>query len=255
MRREENETTKFVHQSWKTADNVPKRYQKFVKNISAMVKRHEKNMCHVLWTDVCNERLVKTHYPDFHTLYTGLYTPVQRADLCRCFYLHRYGGLYLDLDSVVSGDIDVFDDEANRPSILVSRSDNIMVEAHRNNVMYSATKNHEFWLEYANNIKKAFEDKSTKFNKLLSNRLVGPFMQNLITIQLTGPGMLDKTMLLHENKESLGTFNEDFPVKESSDTKSSWNSPAADLTPVIILGVMTTCIFLVVGILVGHFAI
>lgn len=61
---------------------------------------------HVLWTDEDNDQLIKMHYPEFVELYTSaLLTKVQRADIARVVYLHRYGGVYVDLDYEARADL------------------------------------------------------------------------------------------------------------------------------------------------------
>ena len=44
------------------------------------------------------EDLIQTHYPWFMDTFQGYDMEVKKADAARVFILHRYGGLYLDLD-------------------------------------------------------------------------------------------------------------------------------------------------------------
>ena len=50
-----------------------------------------------LWTDDDNRELIRRHYPFFLGVYDG-YEFFKRVDAVRVFYMHRYGGLYMDLD-------------------------------------------------------------------------------------------------------------------------------------------------------------
>jgi len=52
----------------------------------------------VWWTDADNHWLVHTHYPQWAAAWDKLYHPIERADTARYFYMHRYGGLYADVD-------------------------------------------------------------------------------------------------------------------------------------------------------------
>ena len=52
------------------------------------------------WTDEANERLVREHYPEFHGAYRAFDQDIKRADFARFLYMHRYGGVYVDLDFV-----------------------------------------------------------------------------------------------------------------------------------------------------------
>lgn len=53
---------------------------------------------HWLWTLDDVRDLVARHYPDHLTLYDSYTAPIFRADVMRYFVLHRYGGVYVDLD-------------------------------------------------------------------------------------------------------------------------------------------------------------
>jgi GT2 family glycosyltransferase len=52
-----------------------------------------------LWTDDDLDDFVAAEYPDFLDLYRSYPHPVQRADLGRYMLLHRFGGLYADMDT------------------------------------------------------------------------------------------------------------------------------------------------------------
>ena len=51
-----------------------------------------------LWTDEDNRRLIAEHYPFFLAQYDAYDVKMKRIDASRLFYLHRFGGVYLDLD-------------------------------------------------------------------------------------------------------------------------------------------------------------
>lgn len=52
------------------------------------------------WTDEDNERLVADHYPEFLKFYRSIDRGVIRSDVARVLYLHRHGGLYVDMDFI-----------------------------------------------------------------------------------------------------------------------------------------------------------
>ena len=52
----------------------------------------------MLWTDEDNLQLIKDHYPWFLDTFVGYKENIKRADAVRYFILHRYGGIYMDLD-------------------------------------------------------------------------------------------------------------------------------------------------------------
>jgi len=52
----------------------------------------------VWWTDDSLRWLVHTHYPEYVQVWENLPHSIMRADSGRYFLLHRYGGLYADMD-------------------------------------------------------------------------------------------------------------------------------------------------------------
>ena len=51
-----------------------------------------------LWTDEDNRQLIAEHYPAFLRVYDGYDHYMKRVDAARIFYLHRFGGVYMDMD-------------------------------------------------------------------------------------------------------------------------------------------------------------
>lgn len=59
---------------------------------------HSPDFTYKLWTDELALDFIKTHYPWFLPTYLGYKFDIQRADVIRYFVLHKYGGIYMDLD-------------------------------------------------------------------------------------------------------------------------------------------------------------
>jgi len=51
-----------------------------------------------LWTDKEAEDLIKTYYPSLYPIWNIHLHPVQRADVFRYAVIHKYGGVYADID-------------------------------------------------------------------------------------------------------------------------------------------------------------
>lgn len=51
-----------------------------------------------LWTDASSRAFIASHYDWFLPTFDGYPYSIQRADAIRYFVLHRYGGIYMDLD-------------------------------------------------------------------------------------------------------------------------------------------------------------
>ena len=57
------------------------------------------NHDHVLWNDSEDlDRIVRDHYPRYWNLYQSFPVHIMRIDFARLCILHRYGGIYADMD-------------------------------------------------------------------------------------------------------------------------------------------------------------
>lgn len=86
---------RIIHQSWKTAD-IPSNI--YLPTWVESWKTFQPDWEYRLWTDQDNETLVRDFYPEFYEAYAALHPPIKKADFCRFLYMHRYGGVYVDLD-------------------------------------------------------------------------------------------------------------------------------------------------------------
>lgn len=88
-----NRIPKIIHQTWKTTD-IPDHW----KSSAAAWKSLFPDYQYILWTDIMNRELVKTHFPELLSIYDGFEYNIQRADMIRYCILKTYGGIYSDLD-------------------------------------------------------------------------------------------------------------------------------------------------------------
>jgi len=87
---------KIVHQQWKT-DKIPEgKYTEWHEKWLRLFPQPE--YTHILWDDISGRKLIADHYPWFLDIYDSYQFNIQRADAVRYFILHRYGGIYADLD-------------------------------------------------------------------------------------------------------------------------------------------------------------
>jgi mannosyltransferase OCH1-like enzyme len=59
----------------------------------------------MFWTDKDNDDLVRQHYRQFYEFYQSLFPGIKKAGFARYLYLHRFGGLYVDLDFICLRDL------------------------------------------------------------------------------------------------------------------------------------------------------
>ena len=192
---------KIIHQSWKSTV-IPDKYKKWYDSW----KKYIPNACFVLWTDEDNRNLVKKFYPDLLKTFDELPLVIQKCDLVRLLYLHRFGGTYADLDYEVYTNI--FETEQlkkNISNIYVVESYILLNEVMQNSLMISRIRNHNYWLQVAHNIKRVHEfikDPSICEEKNFGGRKLVWVFDNIFTKRIanmfftqymTGPAMLDKT--------------------------------------------------------------
>jgi hypothetical protein len=84
---------RIIHQTWKSHD-VPRQLAGFAARWRALHPEYE----YRLWTDEDNDAFVQHEFPDYHALYRSFSRGIYRADIARCLYLWRFGGVYVDLD-------------------------------------------------------------------------------------------------------------------------------------------------------------
>lgn len=84
---------RIIHQTWKSVD-VPQPFAGFQAAWRALHPSFE----YRLWTDADNDRFVSAEFPELYELYRSFPREIYRADLARCLYLKRFGGVYVDLD-------------------------------------------------------------------------------------------------------------------------------------------------------------
>jgi len=86
---------RLIHQTWK--DNfIPSKWTAYHESW----RRHHPvpHWEHRLWTDDMCRQLLATSYPEYLALYDSFPQTIQRVDFWRYAALHRYGGVYADLD-------------------------------------------------------------------------------------------------------------------------------------------------------------
>lgn len=84
---------KILHQTWKT-EALPPEFSRFRETWRKSHPRWDLR----LYDDAACRRLVVDDYPEMVDVYDALPTNIERADLFRYLVVHRFGGVYADLD-------------------------------------------------------------------------------------------------------------------------------------------------------------
>lgn len=84
---------RIIHQTWKDK-NLPPQWQLVRDECARMHPDYE----YRLWTDADSRQFIEDYYPWFLPIFDSYPYNIQRADAIRYFILHKYGGIYMDLD-------------------------------------------------------------------------------------------------------------------------------------------------------------
>jgi len=208
-----------VHQSWKTAD-VPEKYAHLVESW------RDERVRNVLWTDQGNLDLVEHFYIEWSAHYSRLLNlpmysggNVMASDWARLLYIHKFGGLYVDLDyeahvspadwPVIS--LQFFTQREVNPLFFV-KSPFLITEVMQNSLVYSPEPGHPFLYAACRSIVNTLDfiehpycpdDQERTVGSAVSAKcpLTGAFSNPwtksvtwlMKTEQITGPPVLDKT--------------------------------------------------------------
>lgn len=161
---------RIVHQQWKVAD-LPEPFARW-RNATLAAFPAARGYTHMLWTDASARQLIAEHYGFFLEVYDGFPYDIVRADAARVFMLHRYGGLYLDLDYEPLRDFwALLPDDA--PALVQAYK--LLEESHQNSLM-SSPAGHPFWAEAW---------------RLMAERARQPRRRYAKVVDMAGPRLID----------------------------------------------------------------
>ncbi|CAG7848176.1 SubName: Full=Uncharacterized protein {ECO:0000313/EMBL:CCA73803.1} [Serendipita indica DSM 11827] len=139
---------RILHQSWKTT-MLPDRFQRWSKLWQTML---DETWLYVLWTDADNRKLVQKYFPDYLKSYDLLPREIYRADMVRNMYMHKFGGVYADLDLVpltrLQESIPILTHNTSPPIPIIylgHMGDDNYAHSIPNAFMISSTPGHPFW--------------------------------------------------------------------------------------------------------------
>lgn len=150
------------------------------------------------WTYICwnlerCSKLVYTYYPEHREMYEQYSYQIQKCDCVRYFILHRYGGVYADMDYYcVKNFTDVLSEYKNS-IYLVETPNKIGKSVHVSNSLMYSKPGHVFWKKL--------------FIELEKNKNVPYYYGRHVTIMFTtGPGILNRVYNRYRFKYKLDHF-------------------------------------------------
>jgi mannosyltransferase OCH1-like enzyme len=95
---------------------------------------------YMLWDDDAADQLIRNDYPWFYNTYKSYKRDIFRIDAIRCFILHKYGGIYADMDYECLKNF-----EHLLPKGLVCITEGSFTTEPLQNSLMASPPNHEFW--------------------------------------------------------------------------------------------------------------
>jgi len=150
---------KILHVTWKTRD-IPDMFKGNYKEWLKFTPDYK----HVIYDDNDLRDIIVNYYPQYLSVYDSFRHTIERVDFARYAILHKYGGVYADLDTIPLKKIDKFLD---MNKIVLGREP--LEHAHQLynrdvvlcNALMISPPNKSFWLgfmEYIKNNYKPFEN-------------------------------------------------------------------------------------------------
>lgn len=96
---------KIIHQMWRD-HNLP-----VASALPESWRKHNPDWEYRFWTNDETAEFVHAEYPDLWDLFQASALPVQKADIARYLIMHRFGGVYADIDTECFGSLDILADE------------------------------------------------------------------------------------------------------------------------------------------------
>lgn len=153
-----------------------------------------------LWNDQEGiDTLVREHYPQYWNLYQAFPFHVMKIDFVRLCILHRYGGLYADMDVFCYKRI--APEYVSKPFVALENLTEEYTSARYENSMMYSEKNNPFLILVMNYVKLLFINSRSQFEKPYRRTVKN---DNLIN-NITGSGMLEASIKSFE-KGDIGFF-------------------------------------------------
>lgn len=194
--------TRIVHQVWFDFGAIPNRIrsrraynQPLLKSCRKSWSLLNPHFFHIVWDRKQAQQLIRAHYKEHEALFARFPHEIQRCDFIRFCILHRYGGVYADMDYKCCKPFDAW----------ISKYDLCFVESPNNpgtepivsnSLMIARTRNHPFWKVLMVEVHHALE----RFSLLT---------RHFEVMYTTGPGLLTHVFRVYRFRYRLGMLPSD----------------------------------------------
>jgi mannosyltransferase OCH1-like enzyme len=185
---------KIIHQVW--FGNIPnqkaaaKEYNKLQKYRESWFLKNPL-WCHIEWDIKSSDLLVKNCYPEHYDMFRGYLYDIQRCDMVRYCFLHRYGGVYADMDYYCNKSLDIITNDYPHNFYLV-QTPNMPGEYASNSLMFTSP-GHAFWTT----LLVAMQE--VKHPPIYYNR-------HLVIMYTAGPGIVNKVYQKYKFRYNLKLY-------------------------------------------------
>lgn len=99
---------KVIHQIWlqPPTDKSPEKYNKYTQTYKQYAEKN--NWEYIFWDDNSTELFVKSEFPQYYDKFFYLDSVIKKVDCLRYMLLYSIGGLYVDMDTYLKGDLNAF---------------------------------------------------------------------------------------------------------------------------------------------------
>ena len=206
---------KIIHQTWINED-IPVACNAYVESVKTCFNSWD----YKLWTDAACIKLLRAYYPEMHNAYLNCSNNGEKADIFRYCILHRYGGMYFDIDYECFKSFEKINNFENYELLLFNETEQLYKEFGSNNIkancVMGAQKNAYFLSKVLQGIQNNIIFKAA--SALADNKLC----KIDSTLFKTGPFLITKIFETHRkqllNNECFIGTGEEFTSDKKNDT-------------------------------------
>lgn len=164
------------------------------------------NFEYKLWDDDSIDIFIQEEYPEYCNMYDELPTHIMKLDFVRFAILHKFGGIYADMDMFCYMN---FYHEFGKPTCYVVENPygNDPIE----NSLLASIPNHKFWIQCMelslsrhNDIKKNKTDYFNDISKISTDTENGTLIRPFLVFHITGTNLI--STVYRKNKYEIGVF-------------------------------------------------
>jgi inositol phosphorylceramide mannosyltransferase catalytic subunit len=218
-----------IHQVW--FGTIPNQYSarktwKKLERYRLSWDHFNPNMCHVVWNKKNSDALVKQYYSEFYEMYSQYPYEIQRCDCVRYCILHRYSGIYCDMDYRCTRSFEGIWDLYPSDVLLVQTPNFSGPTGVSNSLMLSKHKEHLFW-------KKLLLELHNGRDHFMASH-----SKQITVMWTTGPRILSRTFNLYRFRYKLGMLPSDLfhPISLTKSYAELMDEPARDTIYAIHMG-------------------